>query len=124
MITVSIYFLAEQLKAQGTLLSNSSSHISRISNDSIFVISGNTYLFSVDTPEDQGLVSTTPKVTQLLSQLKTSGNQDSIYLQDIEGKLKSSGIITPTDQLIVEDRKGKKQKKYRKNGQKMARRYV
>jgi hypothetical protein len=37
-------------------------HIARISKDTIVIVGGSTYLFTVDTPEDQGLVSTAPDV--------------------------------------------------------------
>ena len=53
------------VKAQKTISTNSntdirvknSTHIGRISNDSLILISGSTYSFDVDTPEDKGLVS-------------------------------------------------------------------
>src|SRR5688572_33286215 len=50
---------------------NNSTHVARITKDSIIVIKGSTYSFTVDTPEDSGLVSTHTTVTQLLSQIKS-----------------------------------------------------
>ncbi len=46
-----------------------STHIGRITNDSILIISGSTMSFTVDTPEDKGLVSIKTTVNQLLAQI-------------------------------------------------------
>ncbi|MCH5720816.1 hypothetical protein [Niabella hibiscisoli] len=45
----------------------SSRYVSRISNDTLYIITGTTYLFDVDTPENEGLKSTTPTVKNLVS---------------------------------------------------------
>src|SRR5690242_10066564 len=44
-------------------------HLGGIIKDTIVVITGSTYRFTVDTPEDQGLVSTKPTVKELLEEI-------------------------------------------------------
>ncbi|ULT41991.1 hypothetical protein KRR40_46900 [Niabella defluvii] len=46
-----------------------SRYISRQSSNTIYLVTGTTYLFDVDTPENGGLKSTTPSVKDLLSDL-------------------------------------------------------
>jgi hypothetical protein len=41
-------------------------HILKITRDTIYVLSGSTMLYTVDTPEDSGWVNTTPTVQELL----------------------------------------------------------
>ena len=45
-------------------------HIVRSDSDSIVVVTGSTYRFSVDTPEDSGLVSTATTVQDLLREIR------------------------------------------------------
>ena len=54
--------------------SKTASHIGGIVADSIIVVTGSTYSFTVDTPEDKGLISTKPSIKQLLSELISSDN--------------------------------------------------
>jgi len=60
------------VKAQNTsnteiTIGKNVTHLGRIANDTLVVITGSTYSFTVDTPEDQGLVSTNIDVAQLMT---------------------------------------------------------
>jgi hypothetical protein len=53
-------------RSSAEVVPGNATHIGRITKDSIIVITGSTYSFTVDTPEDSGLVSTNTTVKQLL----------------------------------------------------------
>lgn len=96
-------------------------HIAAITKDAVVVITGSTYRFTVDTPEGQGLVSTSPTVKQLLSQLQS--NDGSVQQYQITGKSgnpKSDGDIVAGDRLVVTSQNGKAAKTYQLTVQLMA----
>lgn len=77
-------------------------HIASITKDTIVVITGSTYRFTVDTPEDQGLVSTTPSVNELLAQITSvNGSKQQYLVTDKTGKPKQNGKVTTGDRLMV-----------------------
>ena len=77
-------------------------NIARISNDSLVLISGTTYLFTVDTPEDQGLISTKVSVSDLPGQLASAdGSVQKYTITDQDGKAKTDGDIKTGDKLVV-----------------------
>lgn len=79
-----------------------STHIARITNDTVYVITGSTYSFTVDTPEDQGLVSTTTTVQQLLQQIiSKNGSRQSYTVTDKDGNTKTRGPLINGDRLTV-----------------------
>src|SRR6185369_16723956 len=81
-------------RSSADLIPNNSTHIGRITKDSIMVISGTTYSFTVDTPEDSGLVSTNTTVKQLLSQVKSKDGSAQQYLvTDKDGNKKEEGYL-------------------------------
>src|ERR1051325_6048582 len=83
------------------------SHIGGITADSIIVITGSTYSFTVDTPEDKGLVSTKPGIKQLLSELASKDGSIQTYkLTDNNGNAKEEGEIVTGDKLIVTSKNG------------------
>ena len=85
----------------------------RITNDSIIVITGSTYSFTVDTPEDSGLVSTNTTVKQLLSQIKSKDGSAQQYLvTDKDGNKKDEGYLLSGDRLTVTSQDGKTKKTY------------
>ncbi len=89
-------------------------HIGSIAADSLVVIAGRTYSFTVDTPEDQGLISTNPGVKKLISQLASNdGSIQKYQLTDKEGNNKTEGDIVTGDQLIVLSEDGRRKKIYR-----------
>src|SRR5678810_637554 len=74
------------------IIENNSTHIGRITKDSIIVITGSTYSFTVDTPEDKGLVSTTPTIQQLLQQVTSKDGSIQTYrITDKDGVTKNAG---------------------------------
>jgi polygalacturonase len=87
--------------------------IASITKDTIVVISGSTYRYTVDTPEDQGLVSTRPTVKQLLAQLLSKdGSVQQYQITDKTGNAKSDGDIGTGDRLLVTPQNGKSTKTY------------
>ena len=100
-------------KSSAEIIPNNSTHIGRITNDSIIVITGTTYSFTVDTPEDSGLVSTNTTVKQLLSQIKSKDGSAQQYLvTDKDGNKKDEGYLLNGDKLIVTSQDGKTKKTY------------
>jgi polygalacturonase len=77
-------------------------HIGRISNDTIVVITGSTYSFTVDTPEDQGLVSTKTTIAGLRGQITARDGSCQLYqITTADGTRKNDGDILTGDRLIV-----------------------
>ena len=67
-------------------------HIARIGRDSIILVSGSTYSFTVDTPEDKGKTSTSATVTQLLREIQAADGSRQIHtLLDQYGNEKKGG---------------------------------
>ncbi|HEX6432171.1 MAG TPA: endopygalactorunase, partial [Niastella sp.] len=88
-------------------------HIAAITKDTIVVISGSTYRFTVDTPEDQGLVQTRPTVKQLLEQITSrDGSVQQYRITDKQGNAKNEGDIISGDRLVVTSQNGKATKIY------------
>src|SRR5688572_16207712 len=101
-------------KSSAEINPNNSTHIARITNDSIIVITGSTYSFTVDSPEDSGLVSTHTTVKQLLSQIKSKdGSAQQYSVSDIDGSKKDKGYLLTGDKLIVKSRDSKTKKTYK-----------
>lgn len=88
-------------------------HIGRITADSLYVVSGSTYFFTVDTPEDGGLVSTTLKAAQLPLQLTAKdGSAQRYRITDSQGKTKLDGYLVTGDRLVVSSPGHKTHKTY------------
>ncbi|HYK57242.1 MAG TPA: endopygalactorunase, partial [Flavisolibacter sp.] len=88
-------------------------HIARISRDTIVVVTGSTYSFTVDTPEDKGLVSTRTGVQQLLGQIRSRDLSVQKYsVVNKNGISKKEGELLTGDQLVVTSQDGKASKKY------------
>ncbi len=81
---------------------NTATHIARITTDSLIVLSGSTYSFTVDTPEDQGLLSTKTSVQQLFQQITSKdGSAQTYKITDKGGVRKTSGDLETGDHLVV-----------------------
>jgi len=92
---------------------NNATHIARITKDSLVVISGSTYSYSVDTPEDSGLVSIKTGVQQLLMQLTSKdGSAQSYRIIDKDGSTKNDGDLETGDHLEVTSQDKKVNKIY------------
>ena len=88
-------------------------HIHRLTKDSIIVITGSTYKYTVDTPEDKGLVSINTSVLQLLSQIRSqNGSIQQYSIVDGNGHVKNEGDIESGDMLRVKSANGKATKMY------------
>lgn len=89
------------------------SHIVKIGKDTIVVTTGKTYSFTVDTPEDQGLVYTKPGVEQLLNEIVSKdGSVQNYKVISKNGDIKTKGSIDNGDRLVVTSQDGKTTKKY------------
>lgn len=88
-------------------------HIAAITKDTIVVVTGSTCRFTVDTPEDQGLVSTRPTVEELLVQIASgNGAQQQYQVNDNKGNTKTNGHIITGDRLVATSPKSKTAKTY------------
>ncbi|HEY8995318.1 MAG TPA: hypothetical protein VIM71_11690, partial [Lacunisphaera sp.] len=77
-------------------------HIAAVTEDAIVLASGTTYAFTVDTPEDAGLVATTPAVDEVLRELVTAeGLPVTGRIVDWAGVAKTIGMIETGDRLAV-----------------------
>jgi polygalacturonase len=105
---------ANQVKSNmGIVEKNNATHIARITNDSLVVISGSTYSFTVDTPEDSGLISIKTEVRQLLTQLTSkNGSAQTYKVTDKDGNIKTGGDLETGDHLEVTSQDKKNNKIY------------
>ncbi len=94
-------------------ISKNATHIARISNDTIFVLSGSTYSFTVDTPEGEGLVSTGLDVSQIQSQLSSkNGSIQKYTVTGADGTVKQTGNFSEGDRLVVATKNTQNTKSY------------
>lgn len=100
---------------------SNSTHIAGIAGDTVTVISGRTYLFTVDTPEDSGLVSTQTRVADLFGQITSAdGSAQQYKVTDRQGNVKTEGVVVSGDRLTVSSQDGKTSKTYHLKVQPMA----
>jgi len=118
-----VFFLAQlithpvfaKIASSNTSISSGtkSIHIAQINNDQIVLVVGSTYRFTVDTPEDKGLVSTQATVAELLNEINAAdGSTQQYQIMDKNGAIKSSGLVLDGDFLKVTAEDGKTSKKY------------
>ncbi|WP_315817290.1 hypothetical protein [Paraflavitalea speifideaquila] len=97
----------------GIIATPGATHIARINSDTVVVITGSTYSFTVDTPEDQGLVSTNPGIVTLLREIRSkNGHTQQYSITDRNGTIKTGGPIVSGDRLVVATEDGKQPQKY------------
>ncbi|MDF2189565.1 endopygalactorunase [Paraflavitalea sp. CAU 1676] len=78
-------------------------HILSIEKDTIVVAGGSTYAFTVDTPEDKGLISTNPGVQGLLREIVScNGTTPTYSVEDALGKSKQEGSLLSGDRLVLQ----------------------
>jgi polygalacturonase len=88
-------------------------HVVEISGDTVTIARGRTYSFTVDTPEDQGLISTAPSAKDLLAQFASpDGSAQSYRITGQDGAEKTTGLIEAGDHLIVIAADGQTTKSY------------
>lgn len=94
-------------------IDQSATHIAEITKDRLLVITGRTYRFTVDTPEDKGLVSTNPDVKQVMAQIKSKdGSVQTYRVMDKNGSTKRDTEVMDGDKLEVTAADGKSTKIY------------
>jgi polygalacturonase len=94
-------------------ISPMATHVARITKDSLILVDGKTYLYTVDTPEDRGLVSTNLDVQGLFKQLKFPNNlAKTLQVTAPNGMIKTSGPIATGDHLLVKTGKDMVDKTY------------
>jgi polygalacturonase len=95
------------------VFSKNATHIGGISKDTLVVITGRTYSFTVDTPEDKGLVSTKIGIEQLPLQITSKdGSVQKYTIVNKDGIAKTEGDIITGDRLVVTSRDGKTRRNY------------
>lgn len=88
-------------------------HVVKVTKDSLILVSGKTYLFTVDTPEDRGLVATNLDIQGLFKQIKPRADQKQTYqVKDQNGLIKTSGQLATGDQLMVRANQSRASKTY------------
>src|SRR5260221_12746276 len=86
----------------GIGLGTNAAHIASISKDSLVVIAGSMYLFTVDSPGDQGPVPTNPGVKQFVAELRSQdGSVQQYKIANSEGIEKTDEPIVTGDRLKV-----------------------
>lgn len=94
-------------------LTEDSKHIAEISGTQLNIIKGSTYRFTVDTPEDEGLVSTLPTFDELMGELKsTDGSKQQYQFLAKNGVPKIKSSLEDGDYLQVTAEDGKTTKRY------------
>jgi len=90
-----------------------SPNIARITADSLIIIGGSTYRYTVDTPEDKGLVTTNVNVKELLLQIAAKdGSSQKYTVLNSSGALKTEDVLVNGDRLQVLSQDGKSNKNY------------
>jgi hypothetical protein len=108
-------------KFSAEIIATNATHIGRITKDTIAVITGSTYSFTVDTPEDSGLVSIKTSVKQLLSQIRSKdGSIQKYAVTNKDGLTKDEGELVTGDRLIVTAQGGRIKKIYTITAEPMA----
>ncbi len=101
-------------KISPEIIANNSTHIVRIAKDSVLVVTGSTFSFTVDTPEDSGLVSTNTTVKQLISEIRSKhGSAQQYLVTDKDGNKKDEGYLLNGDRLTVTSQDSKSKKTYK-----------
>lgn len=81
-----------------------------MTKDSLFLYSGKTYRYTVDTPEDEGLTSTLLSVTELIEKLRLDGD---VWQLTGQGKVRTTGFPENGDRLELLTSHGKVQKSWK-----------
>lgn len=114
-IPVLMACICMQVNAQqhSEIVPYNSTGIARITTDSIIVSAGSTYAYTVDTPENEGLISIKTSVKQLLLEITSKdGSAQKYKIINKEGAIKEDGELLAGDQLIVTPANGKADKTY------------
>lgn len=108
------FFANGQLKngsAAAIRISPHATHIAAINKDTILTVAGATYRFTVDTPEDKGLVSTAITLNEFLQQIAGSPGSEYVIV-DAKGNPVSNDTVRNGYYLQVISKKGAGKKYY------------
>ena len=117
----SLFFLCCFVSAQKNNTANpgtdiaafNASQIAAIKKDTLVIITGSTRSFTVDTPEEQGLVSTKPGMQEMLKQINAKDRSlQQYYFTNKEGNKKEAGELLNGDHLVVTSQDGRHTKTY------------
>ncbi len=101
------------LKFSTDIKANNSTNIGRITEDSLILITGSTFSFDVDTPEDKGLVSINTGIQQVLKQVTSKdGSVQTYTITNKDGIAKTDGDLVTGDLFVITSQDGKDKKKY------------
>lgn len=90
-----------------------SPHIAQINSNQLILATGTTYAFTVDTPEDKGLIATQATVAELISEVKSAdGSKQQYQVLTKSGLPKTDGLVQDGDVLKVTGQDGRAIKKY------------
>jgi polygalacturonase len=102
-------------------LAATSPNIARVTADSLILIGGSTYRYTVDTPEDKGPVATNINVKELMLQIAAkNGSAQKYKVVNSTGALKTEGMVERGDRLQVLSQDGKTNKSYQISVKNMA----
>jgi polygalacturonase len=88
-------------------------HVVGIDAGTLTVAAGSTQSFTVDTPEDKGVISTTPDVARLFAEITAKDASVQTYrIVGKDGAAKTSGAVEAGDQLVVTAADGQSSKNY------------
>ncbi|MBW4889220.1 endopygalactorunase [Mucilaginibacter sp. HMF5004] len=105
--------MAQHGASTTAIITVNSGHIAAIGKDTITIITGSTYRYNVDTPEDKGLVLTNLTTGEFLAELLTSnGTAQKYVVKDKTGVLKTDGLIVAGDRLMITSTGGEVIKTY------------
>jgi polygalacturonase len=97
----------------GDALESYSSGFDGISEDTLYVASGTTYSYTVDTPEGAGLVSTVLSADRLAEQIRLNGGSvRHVAITERDGQTPRTGELKTGDLLWITAEKEKSPKKY------------
>jgi polygalacturonase len=76
-------------------------HIGGLNGDTLVVATGSTYSFTVDTPEDKGLVSTKPDIKELLTEIAAKDGSAQSYRITGKDGVEKTGDLETGDHLVA-----------------------
>lgn len=95
--------------ASPTLLpADHATHVLKISNDTIFLINGTTYAYTVDTPKDKGVVSTGLLICDIQKQFSVPGQSSFTYNVFSMNQKKKEGEYLETGDILEVVSNGRK----------------
>jgi hypothetical protein len=112
-LTITAQKISNARSSTAIVAGNNATHIGKITKDTITVISGSTYAFTVDTPEDSGLIKIKTTLSQLTDQVTAPNGSNLDYtIHHTYASPKDEHFIVAGDKLEVRSKDGKNKKTY------------